>query len=330
MKKAQKVALGLISVIVIAAGVIFYRGYGQERTDDAQVDGHIISISSRVTGQVQKVLVRDNEMVKKGQPLVELDSNEVAARLAAARADLSAAEAALTGSQSDVAAALSRLRLAELERERVRKLFQEGVLAQAEVDTRQSQFDQAKAAYDQAVARLGAGKTEGGTSAGEKSATPVGAALARVQQAEAAYKLAEVNASYTTITAPVDGVVSRRAVEEGQMVAPLTPLMALVDLNDIWVVANFKEDQLSDMKIGQAVTIKIDSYPELKLEGELGSIAAATGAKFALIPPDNATGNFVKVVQRIPVLIRFKDRKNADSARVLRPGMSATVSVRTL
>ena len=134
MKKAQKVAAGLITVIAVAAGIIFYRGYGQERTDDAQVDGHIISISSRVTGQVQRVLVRDNESVKKGQPLVELDANEVAALLAAARADLSAAEAALAGSQSDVAAALSRLRLAELESARVRKLFKEGVLAQAEVE----------------------------------------------------------------------------------------------------------------------------------------------------------------------------------------------------
>lgn len=327
MKNAQKVGLGLLSAIGLVALIYFFQTRGTEHTDDAQIEGHIVTIAPRVPGQVQKVLVKDNQLVKKGDPLVELDSEELSARLAAARADLSAALASQESSESDVTAARSRLRLAELELSRVKRLVKEGVLAQAEVDTRQSQYDQAKAAYDQAVARVG--EKKGQAAASEGSPEPIGAAAAKVMQSEAALQLASVNASYATIRAPVSGVVSRRSVEEGQMVAPMNPLMALVDLEDVWIVANFKEDQLAHMRVGQAARIKVDSYPGLTLEGEVSSFAAATGAKFSLLPPDNATGNFVKVVQRVPVLIRLKKPQNPEGEQPLRPGMSADVIVYT-
>lgn len=332
MKKAQKVMIGLLTACAIGGLTVYIVGHGHESTDDAQIEGRIVTISSRVSGQVLKVLVADNQIVHAGDPLVELDSTELQARLAAARADLSAAEAALTSSQSDVAASRSKLRLAELDLQRIQKLHQDGVVSQSEVDTRRTQYDQARASYDQAVARFGSGG--GDASAKPDSSSPgkssVGASLARVQQAEAALKLAEVNLSYATIRAPIDGAVSRRSVETGQVVAPLTPLMALVSVTDVWVVGNFKEDQLRDLKPGQEAEIKVDSYPSLRLKGTVDSIAAATGSKFALIPPDNASGNFTKVVQRVPVLVRFKEPTGQDQATVLRPGMSANLLVHTL
>lgn len=321
MKKAQKVALTLVTGLALIAGYITIRDYGLESTDDAQVEGRIVNIASRVSGQVQKVFVTDNQVVKAGDPLVELDKQELQSRVAAAQAELSAARAALSSSESDVAAATSRLKLADIELDRIRTLGKSGVVSQSEVDTRKAQYDQAKAAYDQAMSRLGGGKGEGGAP---------GAALAKVQQAEAALELAKVNLSYTTITAPISGVISRKNVEVGQILAPMTNLMAIVDLNDVWVVANFKEDQLKHMKVGQPTFIKVDTYKGEKFEGEVSSIAAATGAKFSLIPPDNASGNFVKVVQRIPVFLHFKNFTNSpENALVLRPGMSAVVSIKT-
>ncbi len=326
MKKAQKVAIGLVTGLALVTGFFAIRDYGLENTDDAQIEGRIVSISSRVSGQVQKVYVTDNQVVKAGDPLVDLDRTELESRLAAAQADLIAARANLSSSESDVAGANSRLKLSEIELNRIRKLAKDGVVSQSEVDTRQAQYDQAKASYDQAMARLGGGKSE---LVKNQPASP-GAALAKVLQAEAALQLAKVNLSYTTISAPIDGVVSRKNVEVGQILAPMSSLLALVNLNEVWVVANFKEDQLKHMKVGQSARIKVDSYGGKAFEGEVASIAAATGSKFSLIPPDNASGNFVKVVQRVSVLLHFKSHENqAEGGIVLRPGLSAYVSVTT-
>jgi membrane fusion protein (multidrug efflux system) len=312
MKKAQKVAIGLVVVIAIGVTVMILTGRGKETTDDAQIESHIVNVAARVPGQVQRVLVTDNQAVKAGEPILELDKAELESRLVAAEADLSAARAGVEAGESDVSAALSRLRLAETELNRVRKLSSEGVIAKAELDSSRTAYDQAKALYDQAVARLGSTK-KGGS---------LGAALAKVQQAEAAVSIAKLNLSYTTITAPISGVVSRRSVEQGQMVAPMSPLLALVGLDDVWVVANYKEDQLGDIKLGQKATVRVDTFGSESFEAEVSSIGAATGSKFSLIPPDNASGNFVKVVQRIPVLLKFKNL-------AIRPGMSAVVTVHT-
>ncbi|MFP2912612.1 HlyD family secretion protein, partial [Pyxidicoccus sp. 3LFB2] len=149
---------------------------------------------------------------------------------------------------------------------------------------------------------------------------------AKLKQAQAALKLAELAVSYTQVRAPVAGVVSRRTVEVGQVVGPERPLMALVPQDDLWVVANFKEDQVGEMKPGQPVELTVDAFGGREFKGHVDSLAGASGARFALLPPDNASGNFVKVVQRIPVLIRF-DGEAKDA--LLRPGMSAEVTVDT-
>ena len=174
-----------------------------------------------------------------------------------------------------------------------------------------------------AKGRLSAAQTAAEQVASARAALAL--AEAKTLQAEAALKLAELNLSYTTVRAPHRGVISRRTVEQGQSVGPERPLLAIVPLDDVWVVANFKEDQLAGMRAGQSTTVRLDTYGRRKFRGHVESIAGATGARFALLPPDNATGNFVKVVQRIPVLIRLDGSAGVE----LRPGMSADVTVRT-
>ncbi|RYZ57423.1 MAG: HlyD family secretion protein [Proteobacteria bacterium] len=225
MKKAQKVAIGLAVVIGVAILTMYITGRGKETTDDAQVEAHIVNVSARIPGQVLKLLVKDNQQVKAGDPILELDKQELEARLSAAEADLSAARSGVEAGESDVSAALSRLKLSEIELGRARKLNKEGVVAKADLDAASNAYDQAKAAYDTSVARLGSTK-KGGS---------LGAAVAKVQQAESTLALAKLYLSYSTLTAPIDGVVSRRSVELGQMVNPMSPLLALVDLNDVWI-----------------------------------------------------------------------------------------------
>jgi membrane fusion protein (multidrug efflux system) len=340
---------------------MFVLGHGRETTDDAQVDGHIANIGSRVAGRVDKVLVQDNQEVKPGDVLIEQDKDELTARLAAAAADEKAAQASLKAAEAQLAIAeaaadratpkgarpsvsssranleqtkadldsvQSRLHLALTELDRAKKLRKDGVISAAEYDARQSAFDQARAALDQASARLTSAKIGNEITAPaqvEAARAAVDLGAARVAQAGAALKLAEVNLSYATVHAPIHGLVSRRTVEEGQIVAPGTPLMALVPLDDVWIVANFKEDQIADMRAGQPVKIRIDTFGGRDFHGTVESIASSTGAKFALLPPDNASGNFVKVVQRIPVRIKIEVPRDI----TLRPGMSADVTVDT-
>jgi membrane fusion protein (multidrug efflux system) len=254
------------------------------------------------------------------------------------------AEAAVAQMSADIVAAESRKTLAERNLQRARSLLEQHAVAVAEVDASQTDFDSANAQLEQARARLASAQAalagsgggielaKGRLEAAQTSREQVDAARAalslaeaRVQQMEAALKLAELNLSYTTVRATRRGVVSRRTVEEGQTVSPERPLFAIVPLDDVWIVANFKEDQLADMSPGEPATVRLDTYGRPELRGRVESIAGGTGARFALLPPDNATGNFVKVVQRLPVLIRLDPANGIE----LRPGMSADVTVRT-
>jgi membrane fusion protein (multidrug efflux system) len=332
---------------------------------------------------VARVLVQDNQEVKPGDVLVELDAAELDARAAAARADLAAAKASLANAQTqlaltdknadatlrqakggltqaassisasrssidqaqaDVIAAESRRALAQTEYDRVVSLHADGAIPRAELDAKTAQLDQATASSAQAKARLDAMRASLQGSAGglvlaegrlaaaqtapeqrEAARAAVELADARVKQADAALRLAELNLSYTKIVAPSRGVVSRRTVELGQMVDPSRALLAIVPLDDVWVVANFKEDQLEKMRAGQPAKIAVDAFGGKSVRGHIDSIAGASGAKFALLPPDNASGNFIKVVQRIPVLVRLDDT----AGMALRPGMSVEITVDT-
>jgi len=373
----------LMGVALTAGGGLWLTGRGKESTDDAQVEGHVANVSPRVSGQVKHVLVQDNQTVKLGDVLVELDDRDYQARVNAARADLAAANASeraaetqlavtqktvdsglavakggitqayaqgttslatIEQSRADVAAADSRRTLAKIELDRSEKLLADHAIAQADYDARKATFDQADAALAQARARLAgaeAGVTnsqgtleaarghlisaQAGPEQIEAARAQVELAKARVDQAQAALDQAELNLSYTKIRAESDGVVARRTVELGQLVSPDRPLLAIVALDDTWVVANFKEDQLAEMKPGQSVKLSVDTFGGRAFTGHVDSIAAGTGARFSLLPPDNASGNFTKVVQRVPVLVRLDEHPGA----TLRPGMSADVTVYT-
>ena len=381
--RAMYVFGGLLLAAALGAGGYYVHGIGRESTDDAQVEGRIMNVSPRISGQVARVLVQDNQVVNEGDLLVELDKGDLAAKVDSARADLAAAKAQLenakaqlalteknvdaqvtqakgglaqanasmTSSQAtiaqgeaDVEAAKSRLALAELDRTRATALRNQGAVAQAEVDNANTAYDTAKGNYDQAKARLEAARAGTKSSTGgivfaqgkleaaltgpqqlEAQRAAVDLAAAREQQSEAALKIAELNLSYTEIRAPRRGEVSRRTVEAGQQVGPERPLLAVVPTDDVWIVANFKEDQLRDMHQGQPVDVQLDTYGSRHFAAHVDSVAGASGARFALLPPDNATGNYVKVVQRVPVLIRF----DGDAHAELRPGMSADVVVDT-
>ncbi|WP_224365318.1 HlyD family secretion protein [Hyalangium versicolor] len=260
-----------------------------------------------------------------------------------ASSGISSSKAALDQARADVAAAEARFKLAETDLGRVKQLTEQGALSPADLDTRQATYDQTRAQLEQARARLtsteaGIENSSGGLEAaqGRLVAAEAGPAQvqaaqaavkladAKLQQAKAALELAELAVSYTQVRAPVTGQVSRRTVEVGQMVGPERPLMAIVPQDDVWVVANFKEDQVGEMRAGQPVDVKVDAFSGHHLKGHVDSLAGASGARFALLPPDNASGNFVKVVQRIPVLVRLDEKP---SELPLKPGMSAVVTV---
>lgn len=253
--------------------------------------------------------------------------------------------ATIDQAKADVEAAESRKVLAEIEFHRSEKLRADGAVAQADLDSKQALYDQAVAAVAQARARqqsavVGVTNAAGGieTAQGrlvaaqagpeqiEAARANVAVARARVAQADAAVEQAQLNLSYTQVKAQVPGVVSRRTVEVGQTVDPSRPLMAITALDDVWVVANFKEDQISDIRDGQKVKLTVDAFGRKELTGHVDSLSGGSGARFSLLPPDNASGNFTKVVQRIPVLIRI-DEKPSDLT--LRPGMSSYVTVLT-
>lgn len=373
----------LTAAAALATGGWYATHIGRESTDDAQVEGHVMSVSARVSGQVIHVRVIDNQTVNAGDVLVELDPADYAAKAEGARADLAAARAAaeaaratfaltsktapativqargeLTAAVSSVVSARSAIQqakgsvdaaearraLAQIEWKRTSGLVAQDAVPGAELDTRRAELDAANAALEEARARLASaqasldgsgggmelarGRLTAAETADEQIASARAAyelANARVAQLESALKLAELNLSYTTVRATRRGVVSRRSVEEGQMVNPERPLMAIVPLDDVWVVANFKEDQLGDMAVGDKADVEIDTFSHRRLHAHVESLAGGTGARFALLPPDNATGNFVKVVQRLPVLLRIDDAAGLE----LRPGMSADVTVDT-
>ena len=260
-----------------------------------------------------------------------------------ASSGVSGARATLEQARADVQAAEAQLSLAEKENARAEQLAAQKVIAQSLRDQRQAAYDQAKAGLAQARARLHATEASIAASSGglelaqgklsqaqtveqqvAAARAAVQAAEARVKQTEAARKLAALAVSYAQVRAPIDGVVSRRSVEPGQMVSPERPLLALVPADDVWVVANFKEDQVGAMRPGQRAHVEVDAYAGRELEAHVDSLAGAAGSRFSLLPPDNASGIFVKVVQRIPVLVRF-DQLPEDVQ--LRPGMSVEITV---
>ena len=303
----------------------WYRGKTHIETDNAFIEANIVALSSRVPGTVKRVLVRDNQYVKKGDLLVELDEDDYRAMAAQAAAGVGVARNESEGDHQKVEASRAALQLARarhdqagLDLQRGEALFLREVIPKEQLDRQRtahrisaSQLKEAEEVLKQDLAEAGLGSPGGGQ--------------AKVRQKQAQLDVANLQLSYTRLTAPADGYITRKGVEPGANIQAGQPLMALVPLQDAWVVANYKERQLTHITPGQKVEFTVDAYPGRTFTGRVDSIMAGTGAAFSLLPPENATGNYVKVVQRIPVKIVIDS--NSDPAHLLRVGMSVVPTV---
>ncbi len=337
----------VIAVLIVAlvAGTWGYRAWrysrSHESTENAQVDGHIVPVLAKVGGFVSQVRVAENDTVRSGDTLVMLDDEEYRVRLAQADADLAAAGvtagagAAPGQSQAQVATATGEQSAIDAQ-----IVAERAVAARAKADlTRyetlaarqivsQAQLDQARAAAQEADARVQALEQQASAAGATVTSAEAGVRLAHAHllAARAARENAALQLAYTRVVAPEGGVIARKQVEKGQLVQPGQPLMAIVADTGVWVTANFKETQLAAVRVGQSAEIDVDAYQDCTAEGRVQSISSATGARFALLPPDNATGNFTKVVQHVPV--RIDVTRGCGPDRPLRPGMSVVAHVR--
>ena len=318
-KRSRRLVFSIMSVILLTLLVVGIRrwwfGRSHVSTDNAQVDGHIIPVLPKVGGYVNEVRIEENQSVRAGDTLVVLDDRDLRARLAQTEADLAALLATISSrtrvgqAEAAVAQAQANNVKAQADLARIEPLVVQNIVSS-------QQLDAARAAAGAASAQLASAQ-----------AALVGAD-ARVAAARAARDQAALQLSYTRILAPAAGVVSKKSVELGQLIQPGQPLMTVVPLDDVWVTANLKETETADVTPGDQAEITVDAYEGRRFRGHVESLSPATGAKFSLLPPDNATGNFTKVVQRIPVRIRL-DSATADPAHPLRPGMSVVATIKT-
>jgi membrane fusion protein (multidrug efflux system) len=380
------VVIGVLLVLVLGGLFFYWRSTFIQDTDDAEVDGNLYQVSSRITGHVVKVYVDDNQTVQAGQLLVETDPTDYQVALDQALADLANAQAQLVqastnvpitqvnvgttvrtsgsdvkGSADQVAQAEKQVEAAnaqvdeakanavkaQLDVDRYTPLVQKDVISKQQFDAAVATAAATKAAVVEAESNVLAQQNAveaarqklaqaqdqsqqsvinapGQVKVEQSRAT---AAAAAVKEAQAKVDQARLNLSYTHITAPIAGVVNKKNVDVGANLSSGQDLLTIVPLTDLWVTANFKETQLAQMHACQAVTIKVDAYGGRKFSGRLTQIGGATGSMLSLFPPENATGNYVKVVQRIPVRIDFTNLANEDGDYVLRPGLSVTPEV---
>jgi membrane fusion protein (multidrug efflux system) len=338
-KKKPNRVLPIILGIILIGGIIFgikeYIYYGKHiDTDDAQIDGDVSPVVARVGGYVDSIFFEENGHVEKGQVLVKLDDRDYKVKLEQALSAQKGASAGVGVGQSQIIAiaansssaraevesAAAKLEKANKDYARYANLVKDGSITQQQFDQAKSDRDVAEATYRAAQDQYKAALEQVGTSRNQLKVTDVG-----VTQRQADVDYAKLQLTYTTITAPSGGITSKKNIQIGQLVQAGQTLFSIVNDNSLYITANFKETQLDNLKNGQKVNIEVDAYPDLKLQGEVYNFAPATGAKFSLLPPDNATGNYVKVVQRIPVKIKIK--ANKETLARLRPGMSVNVSV---
>ena len=383
-RSKRSLILGIVAAVVIGGGAFYYvTHHGLEDTDNAQIDADVTSVPARVGGVVTKIAFVENQRVKAGDLLAEIDPAPAQARLAEANANVLAAQAeadaadatervaetnavgdksvadaslvtAAVGAAStsdqineaaaQLASAQTTFAQAQVDHDRAQRLLDTGAISKAEFDRADTQLKVAQSSVDAAKSRLTSIKGSAAQAqsrvveakAKAKISNDVdtqiklaqaraNAAHAQVETAKAARDLAALDFSYTKIVAPSDGVVSKKSINVGQMLSPGQSIVQLVT-DKLWVTGNFKETQVAKMRVGQPAKIEIDAFSGTDIEGEVESFSGATGAKFTLLPPDNATGNFTKIVQRLPVRVRFKE---VPAGLLVRPGMSVDLTVDT-
>ncbi len=383
--RRRGIIIVVIAIIVVAAIAFWWHSTFSEDTDDAQINGHLIQVSSRIAGQVQKVYVDENQQVKKGDPIVDLDPSDYQVAVENAKAALASAQAnalaanvnvplttintgsVLTSATSDVTGAHAQVLQAQQQEqaaharvlqaqannakaqsdlERYKPLVEKDVISKQQFDGAVAAAAAAQASVQDAlaseqaaqeairVAREHEAQSQASLKYAQTGPQQVAAqnakarqAEAQVQQAQAQLDQAMLNLSYTKIVAPEDGIITRKSVEINQNISTGQNMLTLVSLSDIWVTANFKETQLRNMKAGQTVEIHVDATGK-DYHGKVTQIGGATGSVLSLFPPENATGNYVKVVQRVPVRIDFTDLSHEDPNHLLRPGLSVEPNVR--
>ena len=348
--KVRPFILAGIGIIVafFSTRKIIYAMHNED-TENSQIECNINPVSARVSGFITKINVKENQKIKKGDTLVCIDNRDFLIRvkqaeinLANAEANLDVMKANLQASNASTSASSANVNTADASVEsakiRVWKATQdfnryENLLKDKAVT--QQQYDNAKAEKETADKQLIVAQKQLEASKDQSTATSaqsfstekqIKVAELAIEQRKSELDAAKLNLSYTYIIAPTDGYISKKNIQIGQLINVGQAMFSIVDESELWITANFKETQIENMKVGQPVVISVDAYPGKEFEGTIESIQAATGAKFSLLPPDNATGNFVKVVQRVPVRITVKDDKSDEY--VLRAGMNVEVAVR--
>ena len=336
--KRAALAVGLL----LAVGAGGYWGYGywtvgrfQESTDDAYLKADYTTVAPRVSGYIADVLVADNQTVKAGEILARIDDQDFRTALDQAKAQVATAEAEIGNisaqialqqsvidqANADITAATAALGFARQDDSRYHALVKSGFGTVRQSQQAEESLSEKSAALDHDRAALVAAEKQVGVLQSARIK-----ALSVLTEIQAAEKQAELNLGYTTIVSPIDGTVGARELRVGEYVQAGTALMAVVPLQSVYVVANFKETQLADVRDGQTVDVEVDSFPGVVIRGRVDSLSPASGLEFALLPPDNATGNFTKIVQRIPVKIALDDPALAG---LLRPGMSVEPTIDT-
>lgn len=344
------IVLGLLVLVGGTFGISKYiHAQHHEETDDAQIEANISPVIPRVSGYISEIRVKDNQVVKKGDTLMILDDRDLRIKLEQAEAALAAAQGTLSiaqastsasraniaSSQANTSAADAQIQAAKVNVWRATQDFNRYANLIKDHSITQQQYEQAQAAKQTAERQLqvlvqqkNAAQRQVTAVESQSAATgeQVGVANANIKQRQAEVDAAKLNLSYAVVTASEDGRISKVPVQAGQYVQAGQSLFSVVLDQSVWVVANFKETQLDKMKEGQKVIVHVDAYPGHDFEARVSSFSPATGARFALLPPDNASGNFVKVVQRLPVKIEFTNSNDA-LVKKLRPGMNVDVDV---
>lgn len=351
-KKKRGIILGTVAGVIVLTIIYFWvTAMGHEKTDNAQIDAMITPVRNIVPGFVTNLKFTDNQVVKKGDVLIEIDNADYKAKVAQAEAALESAQAQLEIAKSgtttaelnanasslnsqaakfNIITAQARVTKNEKEMSRIEKMMKDKAATQqqyeaisAEFETSKAQLEMLKKQYDASSSQATGAQSQVGSQRSQ-----ITLATAMVKQRTAELQMAQTQLDNTIIKAPFNGIISKKSIEIGQYLQAGTPICSAVDYEHLWVSANFKETQIAEMKLNQDVDIKIDAFPSVKIKGKLQSFGGATGAKFSLLPPDNSTGNFVKISQRVPVRIMITDYPKEMASHLI-PGLSAMVDIHT-
>jgi membrane fusion protein (multidrug efflux system) len=350
-KPTKLIVIGVIAVIVVVIGAVYFvGGTAYETSDNAQLDGDIVPVRSSVTAYINGIRFKDNQLIKKGDTLIIFDADELKAKVMQAEAALDNANANLLSvgnrasasvenanasqetvqsNQESIVASKVKLDKAQKDLDRIIDHQKIKAATQEQLDNAQSNLQIAKSDYARTISQQqsSASSSLGLRAQAKSEENQIDLAKAQIKQREAELALAKKQLSYATVLAPCNGIVTKRAIQQGQYVTTGQSLCVVIDNEHYWISANFKETQLEKIKIGNEVEIELDAYPDLKLTGKVESYSGATGAKFSLLPPDNATGNFIKITQRFPLRISI-DNFPKEKATEIFPGLSVFVKVK--